>query len=183
MKQAEIANLLPEIFRRTLEPDSPLTGLLAVMEGLQAPGEAVLADLEAYFDPYRTPDVFVPYLASWLDLDRFMDITPQRLDESTAGHLFPGGIGRLRELVTMAAQLEAWRGTARGLILFLETATGIAGFTVNEQVRDDRGRIRPFHIHVQAPAAARPYRLLIEHIVEQEKPAYVSHTLRFKEDG
>ena len=39
----------------------------------------------------------------------------------------------LRELIAAAAQLSQWRGTAQGLQRFLETATGIEGFELDEE--------------------------------------------------
>src|SRR5690606_12309810 len=121
----EIAALLPEVFRRTLVRGGLLDGLLDVMHGLHEPSERVLRELPAYFDPYRTPDAFVPYLATWLDLDRFL---------GAPSDPFPAGSGRLRELVANAARLSALRGTAAGLALFLEVATGLTGFAVREGV-------------------------------------------------
>jgi phage tail-like protein len=176
MKRNEIESLLPEVFRRTIRPGDPLFALLEVMEVLHAPSEEVLTALDAYFDPYRTPDTFVPYLARWVDLERFL------MGELEGGalpavHSFPPGLGRLRELIAAAAFLSKWRGTARGLLRFLETATGVQGFEIDEQVPGPDGRPRPFHIRVKVPGAARRYRELIERIVEMEKPAYVTFEL------
>ena len=36
------------------------------------------------------------------------------------------------------------------------------------------GRPKPFHIRVRAPQEAAPYRVMIERIIESEKPAYVT---------
>src|SRR4051812_48236633 len=124
MRRAEIEPLLPGIFRRTLRPGSPLDALLAVMEGLQAPAEGVLAALDAAFDPRRAEDPMVPFLARWVDLERLLADGSGREPRGS----LPAGLGRLRELVAAASRLSQWRGTARGLILFLETATGVPGF-------------------------------------------------------
>jgi hypothetical protein len=40
---------------------------------------------------------------------------------------------------------------------------------------------RPFFIVVRAPAEARRHQALIERIVEQEKPAYVTYQLIFRQ--
>jgi phage tail-like protein len=175
MKQNEIAQLLPAIFQQTIQPGTPLYALLEVMEALPAPDEAVLDGLEAFFNPYRTPDGFVPLLASWVDMDwillenaaEFSDLTPP----------LPSGIGRLRELVASMTFLARWRGTARGLLRFLETACGAQGFTVEERVPGPDGRPRPFHLAVQVPPEAAPYQALITRIIESEKPAYVTYDL------
>lgn len=171
MRSAEIELLLPEIFRRTVRDAGPTASLLGVMEALHRPADQVLGELDSYFDPYRTDDDFVPFLAWWVDLGRYLVEAPDRRSR----HLpFPSGTGRLRELVRAASYLSQWRGTANGLIRFLETATGISGFHVTENV-DSASRERPFHIVVHAPADAERYRALVDRIIELEKPAYVTH--------
>lgn len=179
MKQSKIKQLLPDIFQRTVRSGGPLHSLLAVMEGLHAPSEKTLDELERYFDPYRTPDRFVPYLARWVDLDRLL---PESVGEEAAGppHV-PSGLGRLRELIAVAAFLSKWRGTRRGLLAFLEAATGVEEFQIQENVAGGDGEQLPYHLDIQAPPEAVSYRELIEQIVEMEKPAYVTYELRFEE--
>lgn len=180
MKQNEIARLLPEVFQRTHNPGSPLAALLAVMEALHAPSEEVLTHLDQYFDPYRAPDRFVPYLAQWVDLGPLL--TDRSDPEVPLLTRFPTGLGRLRELIAAAAFLSQWRGTARGLLAFLETALGAQGFAIDEAVTDDAGRAIPFHLRVRAPAETEAHRALIERIIEIEKPAYVTYELIFSEE-
>lgn len=182
MKQNEIKHLLPEIFQRTVRSGGPLHTLLVIMEDQHAPSETILEELEKYFDPYRTPDRFVPYLARWMDLDRLL---PKSVEDDEAGPLhFPSGLGRLRELIAAAAFLSKWRGTRRGLRAFLETATGLDDFQILENVTGDNGGQVPYHLDIQAPVDAKPYRELIQQIVEMEKPVYVTYELRFEEqDG
>jgi phage tail-like protein len=163
MKSAEILRLLPGVFQRTARAGSPLVALLAAMEALHAPSEAVLGELDALFDPRRAPERFVPFLARWVDLD--LPVTT--------------GLGRLRELVAAGVELSRWRGTARGLLLFLSTATGRRDFVLDERVPGPDGRPRPFHIRVSAPAELEPHRLMLERIIELEKPAYVTYELHF----
>ena len=179
MKRDEIAQLLPAIFQRTLKEGSPLAGLLQVMEALQAPSEAVLARLDAIFDPRRTSDKFVPYLAYWADLTRLFDENLNSKNQSAFGGLtIATGLGRLRELIANAAYLSQWRGTKKGMLLFLQTATGIQNFEIAENV-DLTGQPRPFHISVRGPKEGAQYSQLIERIVELEKPAYVTHEVSF----
>src|SRR4051812_5361415 len=130
MKSAEILRLLPGVFQRTAREGGPLMALLGVMEVLQAPTEATLEQLDALFDPRRAPDRFVPFLAHWVDLD--LPVTT--------------GVGRLRERVAAGVGLSRWRGTARGLLLFLSTATGRKDFQLDERVPGPDGLPRPFHI-------------------------------------
>lgn len=182
MKQAEIRQLLPEIFQRAVHPGNPLFAALAVMELLQAPSEGVLQNLETFFDPRRCPDGFVPYLASWVDLDRLLSTTPVLASapkNSLPPSAFPTGLGRLRELVAAAPYLSRWRGTARGLMTFLEIVTGQSGFVVEEQPLGDDGLPRPFHLRIQAPAMEPSARTLVGKIIELEKPAYVTYELVF----
>ena len=181
MKLNEIKWLLPEVFQRTLpekedweEQENPLLALLKVMEVLHAPSEEALAQIDLFFNLYLAPDHFVPFLARWVDLERFLSEAPD-----PAG-MFPPGLGRLRELIAAAAYLSKWRGTAEGLRRFLETATGIDGFAIDEEVPGANGRPRAFHIRVRAPEAARRYQALIERIVELEKPAYVTHEIVYQ---
>jgi phage tail-like protein len=165
MKRNDIQQLLPGIFQRTLHEGGPLVALLEVMEGLHAPSEEALAGLPALFDPRRTPERFVPFLARWVDL----------------GVPVTTGLGRQRELVAAAVELSRWRGTARGLRLFLRTATGSDDFVIEEQVPGQDGRPRPFHLRVRAPAELAAHRAMVEAIIEREKPAYVTYELHFEQ--
>lgn len=178
MKHQELKQLLPEIFQRTDQPGSPLHGLLQVMEGLSEPAEKILQQLPVYFDPYSTPESFLPFLASWVDLDRFFSSTPDSAaTETDLLQLLDSG--RLRELIVAATRLSKIRGTAAGLRLFLETATGVQGFTIDENVLQENNDVIPFHIKISAPKAAQKYQVMIERIIEQEKPVYVTHSLEF----
>lgn len=176
MRRDEIARLLPEVFQRTLRPGSPLTAWLGAMEDLHAPAEAVLESLEIHFDPRQAPERLLPLLAAWVDLTRFMrapTATPDTQD------LVSSGNGQLRELIATALALSQARGTHQGLQRLLEVATGLSGYAIDENVPTQEGQPRPFHIRVQAPAAARPHEALVRRIVEQEKPAYVTFDLTF----
>ncbi len=180
MKRTEIGQLLPVVFQRTVSPDNPLTALLEVMEMLHEPSEAALQNLDATLDPRRAPDAFVPFLARWVDLEPLFEGSPQESSVERQRQPITTGLGRLRELVATAAQLSRWRGTARGLLLFLETATGVPGFAIDEQVLGPNGLPRPYHIRVRAPASTAAHRILIERVIELEKPAHVTYELEFE---
>src|ERR1700738_1599000 len=107
MKRAEIEQLLPGVFQRTVKEGTLLFSLLEVMEALPAADEAVLDQLDAFFDPYRAPDAFVPFLAGWVDLERLLLEVPEEFQASAPPPL-PSGIGRLRELVAAATFLAQW---------------------------------------------------------------------------
>jgi hypothetical protein len=60
------------------------------------------------------------------------------------------------------------------LTAFLEAATGMTGFKVDDAVPGDGGAIKPFHLRITAPAALAPYQKQLDAIVLREKPAYVT---------
>jgi phage tail-like protein len=139
------------------------------MEALHEPAEEVIATtMPSFFDPHAAPDEWLPFLAMWVDLGWLVEWVIDEMGELWLKTWY----GQLRELVVHAPYLSRWRGTARGLERFLEVATGVLGFKVEDDVRGEGGR--PFHIVVRAPGKARPYRALIEKIVAMEKPAYVT---------
>ncbi len=180
MKSEKIKKLLPQNFQMTITPNSPLDGLLAVMEKLHEPAENVLENIEVIFNAYSTPDKFVPYLAQWLDLDRFFPAyLDQPEDVQHAMDPISSGNGRLRELMNAAAYISQWRGTAEGLICCLETATGIKGFKTKENIKGSDNKPCAFHIQVIAPTESQHHKALIELIIHQEKPAYVTSELYF----
>jgi len=172
VKQAQILELLPDVFKAGAGVENPLTALLGVMEELHARDEAILAGFGTYVDARRTPDAFVPYLAGWVDL-AWLFIDPPDDPYAHPGAPFAGGMGALRELVATAAVASKWRGTAAGLQRMLETATGVEGYRIDETVTDGQGRPLPFHVHVVVPAEAEVFLDLVTRIVEHEKPAHV----------
>ena len=167
MQRSDLEFLLPAVLRRGAGEDGPLGALLQVMEDMHAPVEDVLAALGDVFHPYRARDPFVPYLAAWLDVDRFLTPDPDGTPS------LPTGTGRVRTLVAEAARLTRLRGTATGLLALLEAAVGVRGFELDEEVLDGRGDVRPFVMRLRLPAGTEPYLDLVRRIVESEKPAYV----------
>ncbi|MFF0656414.1 phage tail protein [Micromonospora tulbaghiae] len=161
MRRAAIERLLPAAYQRAAGPGSVLGALLEVMEALHAPDEAVLADVDALFGPYRTPDGFVAYLTRWVAMDHV--VAAPRADAP-----LPLPVGRLRDLVAHGALLARWRGTPYGMRTALELATGVTGFALDEPPD------RPFHLVVRVPPAAADRLALVTRIVEAEKPAAVT---------
>jgi phage tail-like protein len=178
MKSSQIKQLLPRVFQAAAAPHTPLDALLHAMEALHAPAEERLAAIEAVFNAHSAPDGQLAYLARWVDLDRFFPAAVAQGRAGQAADALSTGNGRLRELIAAAAYLSQWRGTLPGLQLFLETATGLRGFGIEERVIE-QGRARPYHIRVTAPAAGARDRSLIASIIEQEKPAHVTFELVF----
>ncbi|MDH3210130.1 MAG: hypothetical protein OEM00_06250 [Burkholderiaceae bacterium] len=180
MRRTEIERLLPEVFRTTIADRSPLGALVDVMEDLHAPTENILGRLDGFFSPNRTEDRFVALLSRWAGLEHLFAHSALRSSAAAEREPISTGLGRLRELIARAAYLSQWRGTARGLIAFLETATGASGFRVDELVKDQSGAVRPFHVRVFAPSAMTAHRPLIERIIEFEKPAYVTYEVQIE---
>jgi phage tail-like protein len=172
MNRADIERYLPGVYQQTLENErGPLAALLSAMEALHEPVEDTIASFDATFNPYRTPDRFVSYLAGWLDLDYLL------IEGPDGSHVLPSGVTRLRELIATGAELMRWRGTRRGLLAFLETATGLTGFAIEDQVTNEAGAVRPFHIRVDIPVEAEPHRAMIDAIVRTERPAHITYEL------
>lgn len=179
MKRADLDALLPAIFQDAVADGSPLDAVLETAARLPEPDEALLDFMDRLFDPRRTNDDMVAFLAAWVDLDRFLI---RRSSDNTGGELLSGS-GPLRELCAAAAELSRNRGTRQGLIRFLEVATGQKGFRLEEN-RDRDGNEKPFHLVVTAPPEAEPHAELIHAVVAYEKPAYVTYDpneLRFEQ--
>lgn len=167
MEKHKIIPLLPGIFQQSFKPGNPLFAFLSVMEGMHKDSETILNSLDAYFDPGRTDEHFIRFLLKWVDMDWLID------DEDTSGKIIK--TDNLRLLIANAWYLSKWRGTSKGLIMFLETATGVKGFSINENAKDEKGIPLPFHIIINVPENAVPMLYIIERIIEKEKPAYVTH--------
>src|SRR5215813_12468993 len=101
MKRSEIERLLPTVIRRTIRRDNPLQAILEVMSALHEPSERLLTGLDSIFNPYRTPDSFVPFLARWLDLDRIFDVA--YAPASDARSPISTGLGCLRAVTAAAS--------------------------------------------------------------------------------
>ncbi|WP_319462341.1 phage tail protein [Micromonospora sp. RTP1Z1] len=170
MRRTAIERLLPAAYQRACGPGSVLGALLDVMEALHAPDEAVLADVDALFAPYRTPDGFVAYLTRWVAMDHV--VAAPRPDAP-----LPLPLGRLRDLVAHGALLARWRGTPYGMRTALELATGVTGFVLDEPAD------RPFHVLVRVPPAAADQLAVVTRIVEAEKPAAVTVEVTVLDDA
>jgi len=166
MKAAKIARLLPEIFQATVGRGGPLDAFLAAQETLHEPAEAAIARFAEHLDPRTAPPAFVFMLARWTDLDYLLEGSP-------AAPYFPGGVGRLRELVAAVARNGRERGTERALIRMLETATGCRGFRIESDAA------APFHFLLVAPPEAHTFKRLVRRIVDAEKPAFATCEVRF----
>ncbi|MEO0458397.1 MAG: phage tail protein [Cyanobacteria bacterium P01_A01_bin.114] len=150
------------------------------------PAVQVLASLWAYLDPLTAPEAMLPFLAQWVGW-------PSEV---------PWSLEQQRRLIRRAMEIYRWRGTRKGLRLYLHLYTGLPleedptlpeaqkqisiqevfsrGFLI-ETARLDQDAIlgggRPFHFTVRLRT---PYALderLIHTIIAQEKPAFCTYDL------
>lgn len=161
MARTSLREVLPQVFASGADA-GPLAALVAAADGMHQPVNDVLDHLETRFDPMRAPDPMVCYLASWVDLDWLtLPESPTR-SRST----LPGGTAPLRDLLVESADLASRRGTAGGIVRFLELATRRTGFRV-----EDAGG---FHLRVHLPAGAADLADTVERIVAVIKPAHIT---------
>ena len=159
MAEHRLVDLLPEVINATATPGSPLSALCEAANDMHEPVLAVLDDLDALLDPFRTEPRFVRYLAGWVDLGW----VGANDSDAAAGMR----LSRLRDVIGASAELSARRGTPAGLQRFLHLATGVDGFGV-EAVPG------AFHVRVLVPEGARDQLELIRHLVRALRPAHVT---------
>jgi len=174
MNQTEIQALLPNVFQQTLDTESTenrenrenrdksvLALIIDVMHILHADIEDQLTTVEDYFNPCRAPqDNFIDYLGRWTDLERLCNNS----------HVINRDC--LQELIAQ------WRGTQKGLCKFLKIATGSNLISIKEGI-NKQGEEQSFHFLVQIPENQKHQLKLIQTIIEQEKPVYVSYEYDF----
>lgn len=183
MNRNDIASLLPVVFQRTLESSKATAALLDVMAAMHTPIEQLLDRVDETFNPYKTQDRFVEFLATWVDLDRLWNTHSNPYVTGSAKEAKNNRIekGRLRELIAHASYLSQWRGTSQGMLLFLKIATGIDGFEIIEGAELAESQ-QPFHFVVRIPQMAKSKLPLIKAIIEQEKPVYTTFAIDYLPD-
>ncbi len=156
---------------------------LKVFEQSFEPAVDVLQTLWAYLDPNTAPSQMLPFLAYWVG--------------------WPGQVPwdelKQRQLIRRALEIYRWRGTQRGLQLYLHLYTGLPNTQIHIEESFNRtfelgqsqlgpstilGNGRPYHFSVrltpqqnQLTSLDEP---LIRTIIEQEKPAFCTYDLRFE---
>ncbi len=161
MARTRLRDALPQVFAAGADA-GPLAALTVAADGMHQPVSDVLDHLDAWFDPVRAPDQMVCYLSSWVDLDWLTLPVSGTRSRST----LPEGAVGLRDLLSASADLAAQRGTAAGMVRFLELATRRTGYTV-----EDSGA---FHVCVRLPAGAEELADTVVRIVAAIKPAHVT---------
>ncbi len=155
-EESWLLNYLPGVYA-----DDPfMPRFLRIFESILEPLDRQLDTLYAYFDPHLAPSEFLPWLGTWVDLV---------LDEN-----WPEA--RRRELIRHAAELYRRRGTAAALRDFLDIYMGIEP-TIIEDGTDEE----PFHFTVVCPVDdVNVDEDRIRRIIEEEKPAHTTYTLRIE---
>ncbi|MEB3211607.1 MAG: phage tail protein, partial [Leptolyngbyaceae bacterium] len=180
-----LMELLPAIYR---EVDFMHRYLQMFEQALRPIFETTDA-LNRYLDPLTSPEALLPFLAHWVawPIDE-LPLMPQQQ----------------RRLIRNAMTIYQWRGTRRGLRLFLHYATGLpldenspegdraisiqessskAFILGNAHLGNDAplGRGRPYHFVVTLrPPASEADTLplsLLHRIITQEKPAHCTYDL------
>ncbi|HEY9907146.1 MAG TPA: phage tail protein, partial [Thermosynechococcaceae cyanobacterium] len=161
--------------------------LLKIFEQSFEPTVNTLQTLWAYLDPLTAPEALLPFLAQWVGWQN--EVT--------------WSIEQQRSLIRRAMEIYRWRGTKRGLQLYLHLYTGLPltvsgrsphqqpiqinsaiqhGFILGESNLGPTailGGGRPFHFNV----TLRPDRgqfldeALVRLIIDQEKPAVCTYDL------
>ncbi|MBD1897107.1 phage tail protein [Coleofasciculus sp. FACHB-129] len=147
--------------------------------------------LWAYLDPLTAPTTMLPFLAHWV-----------------AWPMDPRwSLNRQRYLIRQAVELYRWRGTRRGLRLYLHLYTDLPldehlpeeadkhisieeifgqGFLLGEtRLGEDSmlGGGRPYHfiVHLRPERPGQVDEGLVRHIIDQEKPAFCTYDLDITE--
>lgn len=179
-------NYLPSIYR---EVDF-VSRLLNIFEQSFEPSVRTLETLWAYLDPLTAPKSLLPFLAYWVG----WELIPE-LD-----------LPRQRYLIRHAIQIYCWRGTKRGLRLYLHLYTGLpldekkpeteksicieehfgSGFVLDRARLGENavlggGRAYHFTVRLRPPAGQQLEIGLIRKIIEQEKPTWCTYDLYIEE--
>lgn len=183
-------NFLPTIYQ---EVDF-MGRFLKIFEESFEPTVQALDALWAYLDPLTAPESLLPFLAHWVGWDLNAGMSPERQ----------------RRCIRQAIEIYRWRGTKRGLRLYLQLATGLPlgeGLPEGEKpisilesfgdgmklgqtrLGDDAliggGRAFHFRVHLKVPSTSSDPRIwiderLIRQIIDQEKPAFCTYDLQIE---
>jgi phage tail-like protein len=149
---------LPGIYR-----DNEFLGrFLLILEHVLSPIERTVDNIPDYFEPFLTPDEFVPWLGAWLGL-----VLDERWPEE-----------RRRALIAAAVDLYQWRGTRRGLREIIRLYTGIEPEIIEPTLREvgaSRANQFRFGVRLRVPQGADIDQALLESIIDLEKPAFAAY--------
>ncbi len=177
---------LPSIYR---EVDF-IARLLNIFEQTFEPSVRTLETLWAYLDPLTAPKSLLPFLAYWVGWELIPEID----------------LARQRYLIRHAIQIYCWRGTKRGLRLYLHLYTGLPldeelpesqksisieeplgeGFVLNQaRLGEDAvlggGRAYHFTVRLRTRPGKQIETDLIRQIIDREKPTWCTYDLYIEE--
>jgi phage tail-like protein len=165
-------SLLPAIFSR----DDFVGRFLRIFESVLDPIDRQIGTLESYLDPDLAPDLFLPWLGSWLDT-AINDRWPRE---------------RQVALIRAAPDLHRWRGTRRGLTehlrLYLditpeieEAAGGLRlGPSTQLGFRTVLGEAGPRHhftVTLRVPEPRNIDYTAVAALIDAQRPAHCTYTL------
>ena len=153
------------------------------LEGLNFPQQGLeecIAGVAQYFDPFQTPEEFLPWLASWTAFSLRADVD----------------VSKQRQFIARIAQLYRWRGTKKNLQDLLAIFT-VSVPTVSEQevsglqigvhstigVDMHLGGDKPHFFHVKislpraTPAVQERQMNIARALIDLEKPAHTFYEL------
>jgi phage tail-like protein len=149
-----LLNYLPGIYHNDF-----MARFLGMFEAIITPIEWNVDNFDLYLNPGTTPEEFMPWLENWfaLDLDPSWDLEKRRT------------------LLKEAHEIYARRGTKWALSRVLEIYTG-----KQPEIIDTAEELAPFTFTVRLPLAEGDVdRVLIERIIDSNKPAHADYTLEF----
>ena len=163
---------LPSIYTR----DEFIGRFLRIFESVLSPVDGQIGSLDSYFDPDLTPDIFLPWLASWLDVTLVDSWTRERKVA----------------LLRAAPDLHRWRGTRRGLRehlrLYLDTDPEIeesaGGLRLGPSTQlgfrttlGDTGARHHFTVTLRVPDPSLLDYTAVSALIEAQKPAHCTYSL------
>jgi phage tail-like protein len=141
----------------TFHDDDFLSRFLGIFEAIWEPLENRQNHIAMYLSPRTCPVSWLPWLASWFDLD-----VPAYWPES-----------RVRALLSEATDLYRWRGTVYGLTRMLEVCTGL-----KPEISESPAQPFVIRVVVRAPRNARPdLEDTLHALVQAHKAAHVGYVL------
>ena len=180
---------LPSIYQRAdINGRNFFRDFLWIVQHLFGSVEEILDVIHQYFDPYESPEKFLPWLASW---------SAMVLEED-----WP--IEKKRRLIRKAIELYRIRGTVKGLKLFISLFTGhepdikenqwpFRGWRIGatSEIGTDSVVLPPVNLAhtfiVEMPVSYKDVSpeavIRIHEIIQMEKPANTQYYLRFASEG
>lgn len=160
---------------------------LKIFEQSFEPAVQTLQSLWAYLDPLTAPETLLPFLAQWVGWHNEAQWT----------------VAQQRSLIRRAMEIYRWRGTRKGLQLYLHFYTGLPlldrrypadqqpiqitealqhGFVLGQTALGASailGGGKPFHfiVTLRPPVGHGLDEALVRSIIEQEKPVFCTYDL------